>query len=84
MIGALQMAILRLAWQAFRISGQPAGVVFWVMGIGMAFFEQSFDTPYKAVPFYLLMGMAIAPALLSKGEMHARPARAQLLSVAGR
>ena len=84
LFGALQLTILRLAWQAFRISAQPAGVVFWVMGIGMAFFEQSFDTPYKAIPFYLLVGMAMAPALQSRGELDARFARAQLLSATGR
>jgi O-Antigen ligase len=84
LFAALQLAILKLLWRAFRADGQPAGVVFWVMGISMACFEESFETPYKAIPFYLLVGMAMAPALQWKGELHARPARAQLLSVAGR
>jgi O-Antigen ligase len=63
LFGALQVAILRLLWRSYRVSGQPAGVVFWVMAVGMAFFEGNFDTPYRAIPFYLLVGMAAAPAL---------------------
>lgn len=81
---ALQVAILRLLWRSFRLTGQPAGVVFWVLGMSAACFEQSFETPYKAIPFYLLMGMGIAPGLQLKGECDARPARTQPLPVAGR
>ena len=80
----LQVTILRLVWRSFRLGGAPAGLVFWVMGMSAACFEQSFDTPYKAIPFYLLVGMGIAPGLQTRGEWDARPARAQLLPVAGR
>jgi hypothetical protein len=83
LFGVLQFTILRLLWQAFRVSGQPAGVVWWVMGMSMACFEQSFDTPYRAIPFYLLVGMAMAPALWSKRELDAPPARAQSLAAVG-
>jgi hypothetical protein len=84
LFGLLQFAILKLLWRAYRVSGQPAGVVWWVMLLSMACFEQSFETPYRAIPFYLLVGMAMAPALQWKGELDARLARAQLLSVTGR
>jgi O-antigen ligase len=70
LFAVLQITILRLLWRAFRLSGQPAGVVFWVMGMSMACFEQSFDTPYRAIPFYLLVGMAMAPALQPVRELH--------------
>lgn len=84
LFAVLQFTILRLLWRSFRLSGQPAGVVWWVMGMAMAFFEASFDSPYKAIPFYILMGLSIAPGLQPKGAPYARPARAQLLPVAGR
>jgi hypothetical protein len=85
LFGILQVAILRLLWRSYRFTGQPAGVVWWCTGMAMAFFEASFETPYKAIPFYLLMGFSIAPGLLQpSGERNARPARAQLLPVAGR
>jgi hypothetical protein len=54
------------------------------MGMAMACFEAGFETPYKAIPFYLLVGMGMAPGLQVKGGEHARPARAQLLPAAGR
>jgi hypothetical protein len=84
LFGVFQFTILRLLWRAFRGSGQPAGIVFWVMGMAMACFEESFETPYRAIPFYLLVGLTMAPALMSEGASYARVARAQLLSVAGR
>jgi O-Antigen ligase len=64
----LQVAIFALLWRSYRVGGQPAGVVFWVMGMAMAFFQASFDTPVRAIPFYLLWGMAIAPGLQAKRE----------------
>jgi hypothetical protein len=74
----LQVTILRLLWRAFRLAAQPAGVVLWVVGMAMAFFEGSFDTPYRAIPFYLLVGMGIAPGLQPReGEQGKRPAPAQ-------
>ena len=85
LFAALQFTILRLLWRSYRVTGRPAGLVFWVMGMSMACFEESFDTPYKAIPFYLLIGMTMAPALLQwREEWHARPARAQLLPATGR
>jgi O-Antigen ligase len=84
LFGALQLTILRLLWASFRVGGQSAGVAFWAMGMATAFVDPSFDTPYRAIPFYLLVGMAIAPGLQAKGELHARLARPQLLSVARR
>jgi hypothetical protein len=80
----LQWAILRLLWRSYRLTGQPAGVVLWVMGMAMAFFQESFETPYRAIPFYLLTGMGIAPGLQGRRATGACHARTQLLSVAGR
>jgi hypothetical protein len=84
LFAVFQFTIFSLLWRSFQLTGQPAGVAWWVMGISMALFEESFDTPFKAIPFYLLMGLSIAPALRLWGESYARPARAQLLPVAWR
>jgi O-Antigen ligase len=75
LFGFWQLAILRLLWWSYRVDGQPAGVVFWVMGISMAFFEGNFDTPYRGIPFYLLVGMAAAPALRFRQLLDAHHAR---------
>jgi hypothetical protein len=63
LFAALQLAILRLLWQSYRLGGQPAGVVFWMMGMAMASFQGGFETPYFAIPFYLMVGMGAAPGL---------------------
>jgi hypothetical protein len=84
LFAALQFGILRLLWQSYRLGGQPVGLVFWVLGMARAFFEESFETPFKAIPFYLLVGMAMAPALQAKAALEWRPARPRLLSIARR
>jgi hypothetical protein len=80
----LQFTILKLLWQSYQVRGQPAGLVFWVLGMAMAFFEASFETPFEAIPFYLLAGMTIAPGLQRDGMLEARLPRGQLLPEAGR
>jgi hypothetical protein len=72
----LQFAILRLLWRSYRVTGHPAGVLFWVAGMAMASFEAGFETPYRAIPFYLLVGMSIAPGLQWRNALDARVARA--------
>jgi hypothetical protein len=79
----LQFAIVRLLWRSHRIGGEPAGLVFWATCMAMAFFEASFDTPFKAIPFYLLVGMTIIPGLQGRAVAAARPERAQLAPGAG-
>ncbi len=80
----MQLAVLRLLWKAYKLSGQPAGVVWWFMGISMAFVEASFETPYKAIPFYLLVGMSMGPALQAREEGHEHFARPPLPAADGR
>jgi hypothetical protein len=46
----LQLAIFRLLWRSYRLGGQAAGVVFWVMGMGMAFFQENFDSKVRWRP----------------------------------
>jgi hypothetical protein len=82
--GALQLAIVALLWRSYRMGGTPAGLVFWVMAMVRVSFEEGFETPFKAIPFYLLWGMTMAAALQWRGEVQARLARARLPSAAGR
>jgi hypothetical protein len=80
----LQVAILRLLWRSYRRGGEPIGLIWWAAGLSMAFFSNYFETPFGAIPFYLLVGMGIAPGLRPEGALDARSARAQLLQAAGR
>jgi hypothetical protein len=78
----LQFAILKLLWRSYQLTRQPVGVVWWVMGIAMANFEAGFDTPYRAIPFYLLWGMALAPGLAGERSTSTHRANAGGLSPA--
>ena len=70
--GALQLAIVTLLWRSYRLTGQAAGLVFWVMAMARFSFEERFETPFKAIPMYLLWGMAMVPAIQAfrPVEMH--------------
>jgi hypothetical protein len=57
----LQASIARLQWRAFRKSGQPFGLLWWLAGLLMAFISNFFETPFQSIPFYLIMGMTMAP-----------------------
>ncbi|HKX28590.1 MAG TPA: O-antigen ligase family protein [Blastocatellia bacterium] len=63
-----QLVILRLHWLVFRQTRNPFGVAYVVMSIASAFFSNCFETPFGAIPYYLLTGLAIAPLLRSKNQ----------------
>jgi hypothetical protein len=60
---ALQLAVMLLAWKAYRRTGQAWALAFWCAGLVSAFFGNSLESPMGAIPFYLLLGLAIGPAL---------------------
>lgn len=84
LFGSVQISIFRLLWWTRKRTGEVIGVTLWLMGMSTAFFGNFFETPFGAIPFYLLVGAGIAPGLLVAGESGAHPTRAQLLSVARR
>ena len=59
-----QVEILRLLRRTFVITGLPAGLTLWSMMVTGSLFGDFFETPFGAIPFYLLVGVALAPALL--------------------
>jgi hypothetical protein len=56
----------------YKITKQPFGIAFLAMCVSGAFFGNFFETPFGAVPYYLITGLAIvtAPATRrrSKGQ----------------
>jgi hypothetical protein len=56
-----QLAILRLHWLTYRLIKQPFGISFLLLCVTGAFFGNFFETPFGAIPYYLLTGLAIAP-----------------------
>ena len=59
----LQVFVLRLLTKAWRLQGNPFGPVFWAAVIVWSLFGDSFETPYGAIPFFIVAGAAIAPLM---------------------
>lgn len=59
----MMLSILHLQWRAFIISGQPFGIAWWIAAVAISFFSNFFETPFQSIPFYILMGMGMAPVL---------------------
>lgn len=75
---SLQGAVAFLLWRTYKLTGQVFGIAFWSAALLSAFFGNSFETPFGAIPFYLVMGMAVAPAVkrLAVREEEPQPKRA--------
>jgi len=78
LFGLLQIELLRLLWRSYKITGQPFGLICWAGLLAGSMFDDFFEAPFGAIPFYLLVGIALAPGLLSPG---AAPAVAAALPI---
>jgi len=71
----LQVEIARLSWAVYRKTDQPYAFVSWMAMLIYSLFTAFFETPYGAIPFYLLMGCACSPVLYPKGCMSSPASR---------
>jgi len=53
--------LLRLLIRSYKITRNPFGIIYWVMGTEMTHFGNYLETPFCAIPFYLIIGMSLAP-----------------------
>ena len=58
-----QVELLRLLVRTCGINGQPFGLVSWAAFLAGSMFEPFFEGPMGAIPFYLLIGIALAPGI---------------------
>lgn len=58
-------AIVNLLWGSYRRTNQPCGLILWAAMLAYSAFTPFFEAPYGAIPFYLLMGLSIAPQRFS-------------------
>jgi O-antigen ligase/polysaccharide polymerase Wzy-like membrane protein len=56
-----QMALAHILLRAYQLTGQPFGLCYWMMTLTGAFFGNYLETPFGAIPFYLILGLAAAP-----------------------
>ena len=59
-----QIEIFRLLWGAYRLTSKPFGIIYWIATMIFGMFFPLGETPYGAIPFYLLVGWCAAPVLL--------------------
>ena len=61
-----QLAVLKELWRVFRVTAQPLGLVYWATCLSSALFGNLFETPFGAIPTYLVLGISAAPLLTAK------------------
>ena len=57
---AFEVGILRLLWKVNRTTGEPFGVPYWVAMMAYGMFFPLGESPYGAIPFYLITGWIAA------------------------
>lgn len=74
-----QGTLLWCLYRAYHLTGQPFGVVFWVLALVMALLGNQLETPFGAIPFYLLVGMSLKPLFTPREfwEDHRKPKHAR-------
>ena len=78
--GWMQLALGHLAWRSFRLTGIPLGLMFWIVGLVAGLFGNVFETPFGAIPNYLLMGVLTSCVVgRSLSVSNAYPTGSQLL-----
>ena len=68
-----QFCIGRLLFRSFRVTAQPFGLVCWSALLTISMFEGFLEESFGAIPFYLLSGIALAPALIFGYQSQFRP-----------
>lgn len=58
---ALLVAVGLAIRRVWHLTGDPFGVMVFVAGTAASFFENFYETPYNAAPFWFLIGVVLAP-----------------------
>jgi hypothetical protein len=69
---ALQLSLGCILWRVYRRTGQPFGICYWMMILVWMHFDNFMESPFGAIPFYLLTGLCAASALGSSGDAENR------------
>lgn len=78
-----QAELLRLLNRSFRVTNQPFGLMCWAAFIAESMLGDFLESPMGAIPFYLLVGVALAPGLLAPDQSTEGKRLRQPLPVAG-
>jgi hypothetical protein len=64
----LEAALAAFLWRLYRISGNPFGLMLLTMALCTGLFGNFFETPYNAIPYYTMIGLALAPIAGELGD----------------
>jgi hypothetical protein len=67
-----QIEIFRLLWNAYRADGRPFGIIYWTAMMVFGMFFPLGETPYGAIPFYLVLGWCASPLLRARESSERR------------
>jgi hypothetical protein len=59
----LEVSMAALLWRSYLLTNQPYGLIVWAAVNSWVLFDSAFESPFRAIPFFLLTGIAMAPAL---------------------
>lgn len=62
----LQVELYKLLLRSYRVTGQPFGLMCWAAMLTTSLFGDFFEAPFGSIPFYLLVGASITPALFAR------------------
>jgi len=48
-------------WRVYRRTRSPLGLIIWLCFFADAFFSNELENPFGAIPFYVLVGLSLAP-----------------------
>jgi hypothetical protein len=71
---ALQSALGRMMWRSYRVTGHAYGFCLWFLAVTWGLFDPLFETPFGAIPIYMLMGLSAAPAFVAEASSLQRQA----------
>jgi len=64
--GFLQLSIGYGLYRGYKLTGQAFGFSYWVTYLSMSFLGNSLETPFGAIPFYLICGIGLRPMFEDK------------------
>ena len=79
LFATLLIPLASLLWRADHITGKVFGLPFLALAVTTGTFSNYFETPFAAIPLWVVSGMAIAPAIMmtdASGEGIVRRRRA--------
>jgi hypothetical protein len=73
--GLFQFQILRVLWRARSLTQDAFGICYWMMMMAYSMFFPLGETPYGAIPFYLIIGWILGSFLAKSADKEVAYAR---------